>query len=241
MHRGPFIRRHARMGSRTAADKLTSIYEALYEAYGPQHWWPGETAFEVMVGAVLTQNTAWSNVEKAIAAIRDRGLLTPSRLAAVPRHRLAALIRPSGYFNVKAQRLHNLVAFLMDHHQGSVKRMFRRDPAALRRELLAVNGIGPETADSILLYAGDKPLFVVDAYTKRVFSRHGIVSPDASYDEVQRLFMDSLPRDVKLYNEYHALIVRLGKERCRKGRPLCEGCPVETQLSKQAAENDRDD
>lgn len=218
------------MGKRTITNKLTSIYAALYKAYGPQHWWPGETAFEVMAGAVLTQNTAWSNVEKAIANIRDRGLLAPSRLAAVPRRRLAALIRPSGYFNVKAQRLHNLVAFLMDHHQGSVKRMFRRDPVALRRELLAVNGIGPETADSILLYAGNKPLFVVDAYTKRVFSRHGIVSREASYDQVQRLFMDSLPRDARLYNEYHALIVRLGKERCKKGRPRCEGCPLEALL-----------
>jgi endonuclease-3 related protein len=218
------------MEDRTIAKRLTAIYRALLKAYGPQHWWPGETAFEVMVGAVLTQNAAWSNAEKAIANIRDRGLLAPSRLAAVPRLRLAALIRPSGYFNVKAQRLHNLVAFLMDHHQGSVKRMFRRDPAVLRQELLAVNGIGPETADSILLYAGNMPLFVVDAYTKRVFSRHGIVSSDASYDQVQRLFMGGLPRDARLYNEYHALIVRLGKERCKKGRPRCEGCPLEAHL-----------
>jgi endonuclease-3 related protein len=207
------------------------IYRALFRAYGPQHWWPGETAFEVMVGAVLTQNTAWSNVEKAIANIRGRGLLSPSLLAAVPRRRLAALIRPSGYFNVKAQRLHNLVAFLMDRFQGNVKRMFRRDPVSLRQELLAVHGIGPETADSILLYAGDKPLFVVDAYTKRIFSRHGIVPSGASYDDVQRLFMDGLPRDARLYNEYHALIVRLGKERCKKGRPRCEGCPLEATFS----------
>jgi endonuclease-3 related protein len=218
------------MEDRTIAKRLTAIFRALLKAYGPQHWWPGDTAFEVMVGAVLTQNAAWSNVEKAIANIRDRGLLAPSRLAAVPRRRLAALIRPSGYFNVKAQRLHNLVAFLMDHHQGSVKRMFRRDPVVLRQELLAVNGIGPETADSILLYAGNKPLFVVDAYTKRVFSRHGIVSSDASYDQVQRLFMGGLPRDARLYNEYHALIVRLGKERCKKSRPRCEGCPLEAHL-----------
>ncbi len=207
-------------------EKLMAVYRALYEAFGPQHWWPGDTPFEVIVGAVLTQNTAWGNVEKAIVQLKRDGLLTPSRLERVPVQRLAAAIRPSGYFNVKARRLKHLLRFVRTTYGGSLKRMFEDDPADLRSSLLGVNGIGPETADSILLYAGGIPLFVVDAYTKRVFGRHGFVDAGADYAEVQRLFMEHLPRKRPLYNEYHALIVKTGKEYCRKSKPACSNCPL---------------
>ena len=184
-----------------------------------------------MIGAVLTQNTAWTNVERAIENLKQERLLTPARLANVPTRKLARLIRPSGYFNVKARRLKHVLAFLQDHASGSIRRLFSGDALELRGKLLRVHGIGPETADSILLYAGAKPFFVVDAYTKRIFSRHGLMGPDADYERVQRLFMDNLPKDTQLYNEYHALIVRIGKERCKKTRPLCKECPLEKQLT----------
>ena len=218
------------MPKKDIAKRLNSIYDALYRTFGPQHWWPGDTPFEVMVGAVLTQNTAWSNVEKAIVNLKRHRLMDPSRLHAVPTGRLASLIRPSGYFNIKARRLKHLLTFMLNDYHGSMKRMFRDDAHALRGKLLQVNGVGPETADSILLYAAERPFFVVDAYTKRIFSRHGLIAPDADYGTVQRLFMDNLPRDVRLYNEYHALIVKVGKELCRKGRPRCGGCPLEVLL-----------
>lgn len=207
--------------------KLKAVYNSLYKAYGPQHWWPGDTPFEVMVGAVLTQNTAWSNVEKAISNLKAHGPLSPSRLYALPGRRLAALIRPSGYYNIKQRRLRNLLAFILNHYKGDIDAMASAPAPELRNQLLEVNGIGPETADSILLYALQKPVFVVDAYTKRVFARHGLISKEADYHEVQRLFMEGLPKDVEMFNEYHALIVRLGKERCRKRRPLCKGCALE--------------
>ncbi len=218
------------MPDRQISIRLTAIYKALFKAYGPQHWWPGDTLFEMMVGAVLTQNTAWGNVEKAIAALKKRRLLSLSRLHDTPGRRLASLIRPSGYFNIKSQRLKNLTAFVVGRYRGSLKRMFADDPRELREGLLGVNGIGLETADSIMLYAANRPYFVVDAYTKRVFSRHGFVSEKAVYHEVQRLFMENLRADARLYNEYHALIVRVGKERCKKSRPLCSGCPLEKFL-----------
>jgi endonuclease-3 related protein len=206
--------------------QLKTVYRALFKAYGPQHWWPGDSPFEVMVGAVLTQNTAWANVEKAIANLKRERLLTPLRMNKVAPEKLASLIRPSGYFNIKTERLRRLLAFIHNRYSGSLTRMFATDPPVLRRQLLEVNGIGPETADSILLYAGEKPFFVVDAYTKRIFSRQGLFAGNADYYAVQGLFMDNLPCDVRLYNEYHALIVRIGKEHCKKGRPLCSGCPL---------------
>jgi len=218
------------MPDRTLSKRLLVIYKTLYEAYGPQHWWPGDTPFEMMAGAVLTQNTAWTNVEKAIANLKKSRLLSLSRLHNAPGKRLASLIRPSGYFNIKARRLKSLTAFVVGRYRGSLKRMFADDPRTLREGLLGVNGIGPETADSILLYAANRPYFVVDAYTKRVFSRHGFIADGAGYHEAQRLFMNNLPADVRLYNEYHALIVRIGKERCKKSRPLCAGCPLEKFL-----------
>jgi len=210
-----------------------ALYRALYRSYGPQHWWPGDTAFEVIAGAVLTQNTAWGNVEKAIANLKRRRLLTPSRLTSVPSKKLAALIRPSGYFNIKTQRLKNLLILVRNRYRGSLKRMFSDDPEALRESLLGVNGIGPETADSILLYAAKRPFFVVDAYTRRLLYRHGFISNNADYHEVQRLFTENLPKDTRLYNEFHALIVKVGKERCRKSNPLCSECSLESLLPRR--------
>ena len=207
--------------------QLMAMYRALFRAYGPQHWWPGDTPFEVVVGAILTQNTAWINVEQAIKNLKRERLLSPARLREVAPRRLALLIRPSGYFNIKANRLANLMDFLAGRYRGSLARMLRDDPGELRKGLLLVNGIGPETADSIILYAAGKPVFVVDAYTKRIFTRHGLVSERAGYDDVQQLFMGCLPGDAKLFNEYHALLVKVGKLHCKKRAPNCPGCPLE--------------
>jgi len=215
---------------------LTRYYEALYRAFGPQKWWPGRTRFEVIVGAILTQNTAWSNVEKAIKRLKKAGVLTPARLAKLDNKKLAELIRPSGYFNIKATRLNNFLNLLFGGFDGSLNSLFRiKDNKELRCRVLSVVGIGPETADSILLYAGGRPEFVVDAYTKRVFFRHGLIGADAGYDEVKALFMENLPHDAGLFNEYHALLVRLGKDFCRPRFPLCETCPLRTFLRKDAS------
>jgi deoxyinosine 3'endonuclease (endonuclease V)/endonuclease III-like uncharacterized protein len=200
------------------------IFNILLKHFGPQRWWPGETPFEVMVGAILTQNTNWTNVEKAIGNLKRAGALDPETIDAMPEGKLAELIKPSGYFNIKAKRLKTFISYFMESYSGSIKKMKKKEPATLREELLSVPGIGQETADSIMLYALDMPVFVVDAYTKRIFSRHGFFSPDAAYREVQKFFMDCLPKDVKLYNEYHALIVRLAKERCAKRAGECEIC-----------------
>ncbi len=210
--------------------QLMAMYRALFKAYGPQHWWPGDTPFEIMVGTVLTQNTAWINVEKAIANLKRERLLSPARLREVTPRRLARLIRPCGYFNIKAKRLANLMAFLTGRYGGSLTRMLRDDPGDLRKGLLLVNGIGPETADAIILYAAGKPVFVVDAYTKRIFSRHGHVSEAARYDDVQQVFKGSLPHNAGLFNEYHALLVMVGKRHCKKSTPQCMGCPLEPFL-----------
>jgi len=209
---------------------LLDIYHALYRAYGSQHWWPGDSAFEMIVGALLTQNTAWANVEKAIANLKRERLLTFSRLHSVPERKLASLIRPSGYFNIKTKRLKHLLEFIRCQYDGSLKKMFADDPQELRQKLLDVNGIGPETADCILLYAGEKAFFVVDAYTKRVFSRHRFIPDNAEYHVIQKLFVDNLPRDAHMFNEYHALIVRIGKEYCKKKIPRCNACPLEIFL-----------
>ena len=210
--------------------QLMAMYRALFKAYGPQHWWPGDTPFEIMVGAVLTQNTAWVNVEKAIRNLKRERLLSPARLRAVAPRRLAQLIRPSGYFNIKADRLAHLMAFLAGRYGGSLARMLGDDPDELRKGLLLVKGIGPETADAIMLYAAGKPVFVVDAYTTRIFSRHRLVPDGARYDDVQQLFMGSLPCDAGLFNEYHALLVMVGKRHCKKSAPQCLGCPLERFL-----------
>jgi endonuclease III related protein len=206
-----------------------AMYHKLRHTYGPQHWWPGETAFEVIVGAILTQNTAWRNVEKAIVQLKRAHLLTPHELRRISEKRLASLIRPSGYFNIKAKRLKGFISFLFREYRGSLKEMFKEPLETLREKLLSVKGIGPETADSILLYAGGFPTFVVDAYTHRVFSRHRLVPDDAGYEPLKRFFTSHLPQDAALFNEYHALLVKVGKERCRK-EPLCNGCPLEEFL-----------
>lgn len=201
------------------------IYRALYRAYGPRHWWPGETPFEVMVGAILTQNTSWRNVEKAIQRLKGKGMLSPEGIYRLKKSELASLIKSSGYFRIKADRLKSFINFLFEEYEGNLKKMKRERLGRLRRKLLGVKGIGPETADSILLYGLEKPIFVVDAYTKRILSRHGVISEKASYGEVQRLFMDHLPQDEKLFNEYHALLVHLGKTVCKK-IPRCDVCPI---------------
>lgn len=209
---------------------LHDAYQRLLDAFGHQQWWPGETPFEVVVGAVLTQNTSWSNVERAISRLRDADLLEPRALHDTPLEELEELIRPAGYFRVKAKRLRALLGFIIDRYDGSLTRMFATDLETLRGELLAVNGIGPETADSILLYAGGLPTFVVDAYTLRILSRHGWIGFDADYHEIQDYFVSSLPQDARLFNEFHALLVRVGKDHCKKQRPLCRGCPLEDLL-----------
>lgn len=206
-------------------NNLLSIFNKLYSFYGPQHWWPGDSAFEVAIGAILTQNTNWTNVEKAINNLKTVRLLNPKRLMEIPEEKLVLLIRPAGYYNIKAKRLKAFIEFLMNDYKGSMKMMKRDDTVSLRKKLLSINGIGPETADSILLYALDKPVFVIDAYTKRVLSRHGIMDHDAPYDEYQRLFHKELDEDVSLFNEFHALFVRVGKDFCRP-IPKCSGCPL---------------
>jgi endonuclease-3 related protein len=205
---------------------LVEIYRKLYQAYGPRHWWPGETSFEVMVGAILTQNTSWRNVEKAIQKLKAKRVLNPRGIYGLKRSQLASLIKSSGYYRIKADRLKSLMDFLFEEYDGNLKRMKRKRLVELRKELLGVKGIGPETADSILLYALKKPIFVVDAYTKRVLSRHGVISEKASYEEIQKLLMDHLPLDEELFNEYHALIVQAGKMVCKK-IPRCDTCPLE--------------
>lgn len=204
---------------------LRDIYRRLLDHFGPQHWWPADSPFEVVVGAVLVQNTSWKNVERAIAQLREAGVLAPRALVALAQDELEELIRPAGYFRVKARRLRHLVEFLVERYDGSLDAMFAEDLDALRRALLGVHGVGPETADSILLYAGNLPKFVVDAYTCRVLVRHGWLEPEADYHRVQELFESRLDGDPALYNEYHALLVRVGHEHCRP-QPRCEGCPL---------------
>jgi endonuclease-3 related protein len=209
---------------------LRTYYDALFAAHGPQYWWPGRTAFEVIVGAILTQNTSWSNVEIAIRNLRREKLLTPRAIEDVSFARLARLVRSSGYFRQKAKKLKCFVRFLRSEYGGSLTRMFRTPTAELREKLLSVHGIGPETADSILLYAGKHPVFVVDAYTRRLLERHRIAAPTQSYEEIRQLFERTVPGDAPLYNEFHALIVRTGKEYCRTRNPRCSECPLHSFL-----------
>lgn len=217
--------------------RLVTIFDRLLARYGHRHWWPGETPFEVCVGAILTQNTNWSNVEKAIANLRAADCLSAQAIASLPPGELAALIRPAGYFNVKAQRLQEFVGFLLAHAQGDLNRLFTLDWHLLRHQLLAVRGIGPETADSMLLYAGNQPSFVVDTYTRRIFSRLGLVDETIAYEPLRSLFMEHLPADSALYNEYHALIVEHGKQVCRP-RPRCGACCLADGCPHQPAERD---
>jgi len=204
---------------------LLQIYQKMFEALGPRQWWPGETPFEVVIGAILTQNTNWSNVEKAINNLKTAGKLSPVGIYELSVTELAKLIRPSGFFNVKAKRVKAFINWLFSRYEGNLSKMLDQDLQILRGELLSVKGIGPETADSILLYAGNKPTFVVDAYTHRIFSRHELIPEESTYDEMKSFFEENLPKDVQLFNEYHALLVNVGKMFC-KTRKVCEPCPL---------------
>lgn len=212
---------------KTQADlSLADIYARLASVWGPQHWWPGDTPFEVAVGAVLTQNTAWSNVEKAIAFLKALHALTPSGFLALSDPDLEQAVRPTGYYRVKAQYLRTLAQWVSRRAPGGLPILASEGIDALRTEILALRGVGRETADSILLYAIGKPVFVVDAYTRRIAARLGLVSENATYDMTQQYFVSRLPEDAHLFNEFHALLVRLAKEHCRT-RPSCHGCPLE--------------
>ncbi len=205
--------------------------------FGPQNWWPAETVLEVMVGAVLTQNTNWKNVEKAIKNLKDKGLLSVTKLNAAPSSELAQLIRPAGYYNIKTKRLKNLMNFIAERYQEDLSIFMEDDTQTLRQGLLSVNGVGPETADSILLYAASRPVFVIDAYTYRILYRHGMISEEyATYDVLQDLFMDHLTEDASLFNEFHALIVQTGKNYCKR-RPICDRCPLEKWGPSNAAKS----
>ncbi len=201
-------------------------YAALQARFGHRNWWPADTPFEVCVGAVLTQNTAWKNVVKAIDNLKHASALDPFVIYSLPVNELAQLIRPAGYYNVKAARLRNLIDQLVENHIGDLNSLFLAPVVSLREELLSIKGIGKETADSIILYAASKPIFVVDAYTKRVLERHGLITEKANYDSIQRLFHSNLPLDVALFNDFHAQFVAVGHNYCKK-RPLCEICPLQ--------------
>ena len=257
MHFGKFLLHSTPVNSRH--QNLRAYYRALYSAWGPQHWWPGRTRLEVVVGAYLTQNTSWKNVEIALRRLREAKALSLAALRVTPLTRLEALIRPAGYFRQKAARLKKFVSFLDSHYAGSLSRMFAQPTNKLREELLALDGIGPETADSILLYAGQHPVFVVDAYTRRILERHAILPADASYEEIRALFEQSLADQVPLrtenrdprtgfahspsamsraprspaaqvFNDMHALLVVVGKQYCRKSEALCAQCPLQVFL-----------
>jgi endonuclease-3 related protein len=212
--------------SSLTGQRLMEMFDLLFAHFGPQHWWPAETEMEVIVGAVLTQNTNWKNVEKAIENLKMKNLLSINALHCLPITDLAQEIRPAGYFNVKAKRLKNLINFLVDRYSADLSLFLQEATQSLREGLLSVKGIGPETADSILLYAARRPIFVIDAYTHRILSRHGMIDEQTTYHELQALFMDHLPEDPALFNEFHALIVQAGKDYCRR-TPRCSRCPLE--------------
>jgi len=202
------------------------IYDRLFAALGPSRWWPGDSSLEIMLGAVLTQNTAWVNVEKAIQQIKQVGGLSIKLLGEIDEELLASWIRPAGYYRLKARRLKNLMTHLLKEWDGDLVKMADQPVEDLRRQLLKINGIGPETADSILLYALGLPSFVVDAYTFRILNRHHLIEEDMSYADLRDYFMERLPNDPAFYNEYHALLVRLGKDYCKKQQPRCDLCPL---------------
>lgn len=211
------------MSSRT--DRLTRIFDRLLDTFGPQHWWPAESPFEVIVGAILTQNTAWKNVEKSIGMLRDHDMLSLEGVLEAPEEVLAGIIRSSGYYNQKARRLKGFCHHVQQHWSGDLDGFLARETEPLRNELLGLHGIGPETADSIVLYAAEKSSFVIDAYTHRVFSRHGWVEESMGYEDLRAFFMDALEPSVPYFQEYHALLVRLGHLHCRR-RPVCPSCPL---------------
>jgi endonuclease-3 related protein len=208
-------------------ERLMEIHRLLRERFGELGWWPAQSGFEVAVGAILTQNTAWANVEKAIANLKRAGILSAPAINACPDEQLAEFIRPSGYFNIKTKRLKAFTRWLMNETGGEIELLKDRSLFSLREDLLAVKGIGRETADSIILYALDKPTFVVDSYTARIFIRHQLLDEYADYEQIKEFFEGALPQDTGFFNEFHALIVELGKNYCKKSRPKCTGCPLE--------------
>jgi endonuclease-3 related protein len=210
----------------SSAAILSEIFRLLFDRFGPQQWWPADSAYEVMVGAVLTQNTNWQNVERAILNLKQADILSFEKMVELPAGLLAEYIRPAGYYNIKAGRLQNLLNMVNDQYEGNLELLFDEETGELRQQLLSVKGIGPETADSIALYAAHKPVFVVDAYTHRILSRHNIIDEQSGYYDIQELFMDNLASDCTLFNEYHALLVKTAKEYCKKKNPLCEKCPL---------------
>ena len=210
---------------------LIEFYDRMAAHFGPTHWWPGDSPFEIAVGAILTQNTAWANVERAIADLKRERLLAPEAILECDDGRLEESLRPSGYFRVKAKRLRCFCEYLIARYDGSMRRMTRQSLEELRRELIAVNGIGPETADDILLYACGKLVFVIDAYTRRIFSRHGLISNDIGYEALRAFFEKHVAPDLHRYQEYHGLIVWTGKHFCRR-TPKCDECPLGPTLKK---------
>ena len=209
-----------------AGQQLMEMFTLLSNHFGPQNWWPAETELEMMVGAVIAQNTNWKNVERAIKNLKSRSILSLESLRSLSAAEIAHNIRPAGYYNIKAKRLKNLISFLVESYKADLTLFFQDETQSLRQGLLSVKGIGPETADSILLYAVRRSVFVIDAYTHRILCRHNMSEEQATYDELQALFMDHLPEDPALFNEFHALIVQVGKAYCRK-KPLCNRCPLE--------------
>jgi len=205
---------------------LEEVFERLFRALGPQYWWPADSPFEVIVGAILTQNTAWKNVKQAISRLREHHLLTHEAIVLLPLGDLAPLIRASGYYNQKARKLKDFCEHLQDHWQGNLDRFLGQPMERLRAELLSLRGIGPETADSIILYAAYQPSFVVDAYTSRIFHRHGCISEGTGYEDLRSFFMDAMEPDTPRFQEYHALLVRTGHLYCRR-KPSCDGCPLQ--------------
>ena len=207
---------------------LYEIYERLFAHFGPQNWWPADTPFEICVGAILTQNASWKNVKIAINNLKKKNLLDPFKLYEIPLETLSQIIKPSGFYNIKAKRLKNFVKFLIENYQGDLNILFSKGLEKAKEELFNIKGLGKETVDSILLYAGNFPIFVVDAYTYRILHRHSLVPEEATYEEIQALFMENLPQDHQLFNEFHALLVACGKNFCKKKEPLCETCPLKT-------------
>jgi endonuclease-3 related protein len=216
---------------RGARQRLLDLYQRMEAHYGATHWWPGDTPFEIAIGAILTQNTAWTNVERAIANLKREKLLSPLKILEADDAVLHEVLRPSGYFRIKALRVRSFCRHLVGRYGGSMANMAKRPHAELRPELLDIPGIGPETADDILLYACEKPVFVVDAYTRRILSRHGLVDSTIGYEALRAVFERHLPNDVHLFKEYHGLIVWTGKDFCRR-RPNCEGCPLAPLLKR---------
>jgi endonuclease-3 related protein len=211
----------------STAETLQLMYQRMLAYLGPQQWWPAETPFEVMVGAILTQNTSWKNVERAVDNLKGVGLMSLEALSTLPTGLLAEYIRPAGYYNIKAGRLHNLLTFINEHHGGDLKAFLDQPLTHFREQLLSIKGVGRETADSILLYAANLPIFVVDTYTHRILVRHQVIDEEFGYEAIQELFMDNLACDTRLYNEYHALLVRVGNVYCKKNNPNCAACPLQ--------------